>query len=360
MTLREWEICSGSCPPERPCPAYPNDSDSFRRLWDGLPPGPAPEPPGGVESWPWAAQLLARQRKPADRGLGDTLAHFLGKFGADAFKRWYRKLTGADCGCADRQAALNARFAYPAPPPSVRNLLYHVYPIRSSIWQWNVGQLLRRINLFNGRRVVKIATDHRTDSARDVKDLFAGRVHEFVEVPNRPDESEMNGFEDFFARVETTAAGHVTLYAHAKGVNRMGADHIRAWVEILYETYLDYWPLVEQRLQRYPVVGSLKRLGQPDGWPQQSDWHYSGSWLWFRNRDLFARPNWREADRRRIGIELYPSQHFTRAEAGVLFHESPLSRESLIGLYDPRYVTGTILPALEAWRAEHAAERKDW
>jgi hypothetical protein len=34
MTLREWELCSGNCPPERPCSK--ETSERYRAMWDRL------------------------------------------------------------------------------------------------------------------------------------------------------------------------------------------------------------------------------------------------------------------------------------------------------------------------------------
>lgn len=34
MTQRTWEICADRCPPENPC-LPPNDSESYRKLWEG-------------------------------------------------------------------------------------------------------------------------------------------------------------------------------------------------------------------------------------------------------------------------------------------------------------------------------------
>ena len=31
-----------------------------------------------------------------------------------------------------------------------RNLIYHVWPVRGSTWRWNLDELKRRIDLFNG------------------------------------------------------------------------------------------------------------------------------------------------------------------------------------------------------------------
>ena len=58
----------------------------------------------------------------------------------------------------------------------------------------------------------------------------------------------------------------------------------------MYIVYFDYWPLVEKHLSTKPITGAFKKLGP--GWSAEmakSDWHYSGSWFWFRNSELFAR-----------------------------------------------------------------------
>jgi hypothetical protein len=65
-----------------------------------------------MEEWPLLARMVAKLRKPEDAGLGDTVANNLGRFGADAWKVMYKRLTGADCGCAARQQILNGMFPY--------------------------------------------------------------------------------------------------------------------------------------------------------------------------------------------------------------------------------------------------------
>jgi hypothetical protein len=71
----------------------------------------APHKP--LSEWPLLARLIARWRTDADVGLGDTIARHAARFGADAFQRLYKRITGADCGCSDRQAALNSLYPYP-------------------------------------------------------------------------------------------------------------------------------------------------------------------------------------------------------------------------------------------------------
>jgi hypothetical protein len=60
--------------------------------------------------WPWPARKLATRREPGEIGVGDIVARIIGP-GGEVFKRVFKKITGHDCGCADRQAALN--FKYP-------------------------------------------------------------------------------------------------------------------------------------------------------------------------------------------------------------------------------------------------------
>lgn len=62
--------------------------------------------------WPALAKLIACFRKDGDRGVGDTLARNLAIIGAKSMAAAYTKITGINCGCADRQGKLNARFPY--------------------------------------------------------------------------------------------------------------------------------------------------------------------------------------------------------------------------------------------------------
>lgn len=50
--------------------------------------------------------------KEGDRGLGDVVERTIGPVGGDAFKKWYKKLTGESCNCKERQEDWN--YMYPA------------------------------------------------------------------------------------------------------------------------------------------------------------------------------------------------------------------------------------------------------
>lgn len=75
--------------------------------------------------WPLLARGMARRAQLGDRGVGDVLARMISNvlgiaIGPEAdvlFKQWYTRIRGRDCGCADRQAKLNAE--YPIKEPKI-------------------------------------------------------------------------------------------------------------------------------------------------------------------------------------------------------------------------------------------------
>jgi hypothetical protein len=239
------------------------------------------------------------------------------------------------------------------PPRSgwTRHLLYYVYPRRGNgAWQRNVEQLLERIDLFNGRRVVAVAADGGSDHAETVRAAFAGRDVEFVELANNPAVGESAAFPPLWESVEKyRGPGDATFYAHAKGVKyddpRL-APH--RWATLMYAACLDYWPLVEAEfLAHRPVAGTLRSL--PDG---VGRWHYSGTFFWFRNALAFAR-DWRRCRPRWGGVEMWPGRVFHAAESGTLFRDLPAGRSA----YDGDWLAG-LTAEFPAWSDANAAHRR--
>jgi hypothetical protein len=265
-----------------------------------------------------------------------------------------KPLAGVACcaTCPDWTPPITADFA----DGTVRNLLYHIYPRRGEVWRWNVGMLRKRLSLFNGRRIVSIVYGPETEFPEAVHCELAGEV-EFVEQPNNPDLREVQSFLPLWEAVASTDPREVTFFGHAKGVTSSDwcPGPARLWAEAMYELCLDYWPEVERMLQHFPVVGPFKRTVA--GWPaheSRSNWHFSGSFHWFRNRDLFLQPDWRRIDLFHSGIESYPSLHFSHSQAGCLFHEFASPGENYLYRAD-RWAA--ILPLFAAWKAAHVADR---
>lgn len=335
----------------RLCWLYHNDP-RYKKLWGrGQPARPVRAPcahEGDIVSWCPAGNVNAhRHRCLCDESNFDTCTR------------------GAECKNCEH---------YAAPRPETRHLLYHILPIAGNgMWQWNLEQLKPRLHLFNGSRTCAIMTPSkiayrakgpRPDAARMpmviegpevVEKALAGLDFTFIHLPNDPNLREVLSHGPLFeVASKYTSPVDATLWCHAKGTTRRPGHVAKQWTEICYEAYLDYWPVVEELLTKYPLAGCFKKYGR--GWnPKQSnsDWHYSGSWFWFKNRELFSK-NWRKIDQFWSGIEPYPSQHFHHTEAGLIFHEGKVPA---INLYSGAYWNNTVLPEWEAWKREHESHR---
>lgn len=201
----------------------------------------------------------------------------------------------------------------------VRNLMYHIWPTRKTKhWRWNVQQLLRRIDLFNGVRSIGVATDSETVSLAEVQAEFGDtRIDHWVERRNDPKCREGTTFLDLMRTMPHDAS--TTCYAHAKGVRHHAGSLTVDWAEMLYRTTLDHWQQVADVLKSFPIAGTFKRVGQFK-LPGNHCWHYSGTFFWFRNQDVFSRPEWSRLHKHFFAcVEAWPANVFTAGEGGVIF-----------------------------------------
>jgi hypothetical protein len=227
-----------------------------------------------------------------------------------------------------------------------RHLLYHVYPRKNEIWRWNVELLLPHLPLFNGRRIVAIATDDATVDAEEVKDAFRGEVLEFMVFRNNKTAGEMVSFLPLLAHVQTDDPDVVTFRAHAKGTNRFERDrrdHLREWTELLYTVNLGDWEQVRRDLEEAAMTGACRKFDQfrkraPRGKPS-----YSGSFYWFRNCYVYSR-KWQDVDNPRWGCESWPSRLFKKEKTRCLFLDDTKS------MYDPDYWNTTVRPQYRRWK----------
>lgn len=262
-------------------------------------------------------------------------------------------IDGTKCcnGCSDKELGVS----WGRPP--VRHLAYHIYPFPGNgTWQRNIEQLLARIKMFNGRRIVAIATQAGMDAPSTVKRAFKGEVDEFLEIPNEPRLREVATFLPLMERLSSTAKHEAIFYAHAKGVTRPVNDgvSVHPWADLLYESCLDYWPLVERQLTKHPIAGSMKKQGfMFTG--SRSTFHYSGAFYWLRSCLVFNRPSWKTIDQQWWGSESWPGLVFNPKEAATLFHEG----NSELNLYDFGYLR-EVQSKYIAWKSEHATSRKEW
>lgn len=188
--------------------------------------------------------------------------------------------------------------ATPFTKPPVRNLIYHIWPVRGSMWRWNLDQLKARIDLFNGRRLIGIVHDKRSEDPGAVEAYLEGHGCEFLVALNQP-------------------SGE-----HAKGVRHEPSvpNAVRRWADVSYRAALDDWRAVCADLERFALTGSFRMFGRfrPHGYID--DWHYSGTYYWMRHARVFAR-NCLAVPQFYCGVEAWPGKYFARHEAGCLLFD---------------------------------------
>jgi hypothetical protein len=131
---------------------------------------------------------------------------------------------------------------------------------------------------------------------------------------------EAVAFPDLLEQVNSVDPNEVTFYAHAKGV-KYGSQvtaPLRKWVETLYRVNLDDWLAVKRQLDRYPMTGAFKMYGRFATHRQMGDWHYSGTFFWFRNQAVFSK-NYSQVPDFYYGVEAWPGLLFEGKQTGCLF-----------------------------------------
>lgn len=240
----------------------------------------------------------------------------------------------------------------PAPsplPPLVgaprRHLMYHLWPVKGETWRWNVELLLQRIDLFNGRRLVAIVTDERTEDLATVQAAFAGHGVEFIVRPNASG-GESVTFPLMLAELAREHRDDVAFYAHAKGVKYEPASPpaVKRWAEVQMAVTLDHWPTIRAQLDQHAMTGLLRRPGRFANHHHVGDWHYSGTCFWFRHDAVFQRA-WQDVPAFYGGVEAWPGMLFSQQETGCLLLDQ--LRELP---YRERFWATRGNPAFERWR----------
>jgi len=159
-----------------------------------------------------------------------------------------------------------------AAAPAKRNLIYHIYPVKNSIWRWNVDQISKHLNIFNGKKIIGIAIDDKTDDLRSVCELFDTSC-EFIINKNNPYLGELNTFLPALQIVSSPS--DIIFYAHAKGVTK-GTKPVMAWAKAMYDINLASVSRIDKLIMNgYSAVGCF-RIGE-----ELKNWYFAGSFFWF-------------------------------------------------------------------------------
>jgi hypothetical protein len=232
------------------------------------------------------------------------------------------------------------------------NLLFHILPVTTdAVWQRHVQHLLRRIELFNGKRVIAIATAGRSspfelDPPDIVRQAFSGhRIDQWVIMENVRELREVVTFLPLLERIYSRDPHEVTFYGHSKGVTHEMNEGttVHRWADTMYEVCLDDWSRIQAALEVFPMAGPFKRYGQFRT-PNNHQWHFSGTFYWFRNDAVFSR-DWCHVDRRFFGTESWPATIFPAHETACLL------LDDCGDLYNLQYWKSHVETELRKWRA---------
>ena len=227
--------------------------------------------------------------------------------------------------------------------PTVRNLIYHVAPLKSNdLWRANVKQLFKRINVFNGRCVLAIATGegmHPFDQVKREVDRFPGL--EFLPLPGDPILREVASFLPLLLSVANTNANEATFYAHTKGNSTSyGVQGATYWRNAMYHHLLDRADECMEELETHVAAGCMKTVWntQQQWYPsglQHGGWMLAGTFFWFRNDAVFGHKAWRNIPMDRYGAEAWLSGMFAPHEAASMYQLWPENEWPSQNHYDP-------------------------
>lgn len=217
-------------------------------------------------------------------------------------------------------------------------MLYHIWPNKANdYWRWNVAQLLHSIDQFDGVRSIGVVTDQGTATLQEVQTEFAHvRIDNWVELTNNPARRECITFLPLMQTLPREQ-NNITWYGHAKGVRHAQPEIPLLWAYAMYCLTLDNPNKVLAVLQKFGIAGTFKRHDQ-FRLPHHACWHYSGTFFWFRNYEVFNTPGWNDlAPNFFAGVEAWPARVFADDKAGCIFGDrlgNLYSKATWLGLKD--------------------------
>jgi len=217
----------------------------------------------------------------------------------------------------------------------VRNLLFYCYPVRGTSWAWHVPRLLEHRRVFTGRKIITVSIDEKTENPNVVLRTISPLEAEVRFVENDEKLGEAAHFVDLLGLVKSEKEDEATFYAHAKGVTRHGKDlvPILNWSWLMYEAALRFPELVDQKLKKAGVVGSLRYQHVAP----RSGWCFAGTFFWFKHSALFRR-DWKKIDETFYGVEDYPGVQFKLDESHCLTPLSPGPNELYSGAITNEFI----------------------
>ena len=213
-----------------------------------------------------------------------------------------------------------------------RHLIYHVYADRrNEIWRANVRQLVRRWDVFTGRRIVAVALGPDAHDLATVQAEFGRDGIEWLTFDNDPELREVWTFGPLLRAVRTIDPHDSVFYAHTKGnTTSDSVEGATFWRNAMYHHLLDEPTTIDALLRDWPMVGAcLMPSKHTNGMPiypnklQWGDWMSAGTFFWFRADRVFSDQRWSLIPSNRYGAEAWASGVLSRDEVTSVYQPWP-------------------------------------
>ena len=189
---------------------------------------------------------------------------------------------------------------------------------------------------------VAVALDKNTSTLDNVRRVLDWDQIEYIKVPNDKDLREVASFKTLLEAVKSTEDNEATFYAHSKGNSTPeNALAVEYWRNAMYHHLLDHCEVARDLLWSKPCVGTCKWMW-PDShkpFPSRMNniyrWMYSGTFFWFRNRDVFNHPDWDNVVADRYGAEGWLGGLFPAEQAATVFQPWQVTDYLKVSPYDP-------------------------
>jgi hypothetical protein len=248
----------------------------------------------------------------------------------------------------------------PYPEITTRNLICHLYPHKSNdAATRNLTELCKRWHLFNGKKIIALAHDHMTLNHRTIKKLLPPDAEIFL-VLNDTRLREAASFPLLLRQVQSHDEHTATFYCHGKGTSQTHNGNpqtrlaITYWAIRMYHHLLDDWDAVNDALRTKSCAGIYKidytntdrgGMTSPTGGPW-GEWHYAGSFFWFRHDHIFRNPKWSMIPDDSYAAEAWLGTFIDSDSAATLYQPYPAKADPQPNYYDPKThgLAGTLGP----------------
>lgn len=227
-----------------------------------------------------------------------------------------------------------------------RNLIsYYYFTPNNEYIKYHISLLKKYSHIFDGKKVIYISTDKDINIKNIDTSIFNFINPDIVKiVENNPENRESEYFIDQVGEmINISDENSMTFYTHSKGSTYGNNSNLLNWIVSMYFFNLEeeYIKLISSNFSNNKKKFSgIFRIPFPCQPWITSNWHYSGTFFWINNRQVFV-DGWDDYYTDRFSVESYPGKKFDISdsmESEILFNEYSNSLlPSEYNRYDLRY-----------------------